>query len=89
MFKCPDGLKCTCLDLKLTYILSQFDMFPPLKCSLPVLDMFAGVGDAILSANLMVNRPKLAPTHLTLIFTISYWKSLSPHLEYSETLMYC
>ena len=85
MFKCPDGPKGFCLDLKLTYILSQFDMFPPLKCSLPVLDMFAGVGDPILPADHMVNRPKLAATHLALNFTISPGISSSHHPKYSET----
>ena len=51
----------------------------------PVLDMFAGVGDPILPADHMVNRPKLAATHLALNFTISPGISSSPHPEYSET----
>lgn len=44
---------------------------PPYLMHPPVLDMFAGVGDPILPADHMVNRPKLAATHLALNLTIS------------------
>ena len=61
---------------------------PPYLMHPPVLDMFAGIGDPILPADHMVNRPKLAATHLALNFTISPGISSSHHPKYSETLPY-
>ena len=82
----PDAPKGFCLDMKLTCSVPVLDMLtPPYLMHPPVLDMFAGVGDPILPADHMVNRPKLAATHLALNFTISPGISSSHHPKYSET----
>ena len=63
----------TSLHLYLTCLYETAEGFwlgMKLTCTAPVLDMFAGIGDAILPADHMVNRPKLTSAHLALNFIL-------------------